>query len=87
MATKRAYNLFISFLIEWILLEISTAILLYFGVPHWLTTVSLIVFSLGGLISFVLWIISYLRYRDYSKRLLLLLQLKKNDKAEISIRI
>ncbi|WP_457750678.1 hypothetical protein [Thermococcus sp.] len=33
-AIKRAYNLFLSFLIEWILLGISTAILLYFGVPH-----------------------------------------------------
>ncbi|WP_297535795.1 hypothetical protein [Thermococcus sp.] len=32
-AIKRAYNLFISFLIEWILLGISTAILLYSGFP------------------------------------------------------
>jgi ABC-type multidrug transport system fused ATPase/permease subunit len=85
-AIKRAYNLFISFLIEWILLGISTAILLYFGIPYWLTTISLIVFSLGSLVSFVLWIISYLRYKDYTKQLLVI-QLKKSDKAEISIKI
>jgi len=86
LATDRAYALWVNFLIYWILIGIANSVLLIYGIPHWLTTVSIYAFSLFGFLSFVLWIISYLRYRDYSKRLLAI-QLKKSDKAEISIKI
>ena len=86
LATERAYTLFINFLVSWILLGAVNGLLIYYGPPHWLTTLSIGLFSLFGFVSFVLWIISYLRYRDYSKKLLVI-QLKKNEKAEISIKI
>ena len=86
LATERAYALFVDFLVSWILLGAVNGVLIYYGPPHWLTTLSIGLFSLFGFVSFVLWIISYLRYRDYSKKLLVI-QLKKNEKAEISIKI
>jgi len=86
LATKRAYTLFVNFLVSWILLGAINGLLIYYGPPHWLTTLSIGLFSLLSFVSFVLWIISYLRYRDYSKKLLVI-QLKKNEKAEISIKI
>ncbi|WP_297505129.1 hypothetical protein [Thermococcus sp.] len=86
LATERAYTLFVNFFVSWILLGAVNGVLIYYGPPHWLTTLSIGLFSLFGFISFILWIISYLRYRDYSKKLLVI-QLKKNEKAEISIKI
>ncbi|WP_048146573.1 hypothetical protein [Pyrococcus abyssi] len=86
VATRTAYNVFIWSLIIWILVGTSVGILGYIGPPHWLTTISIYVFSLVSLTSFILMIISYLRYRDYSKKLLAI-QLKKSGKAEISIKI
>ncbi len=86
LATKRAYTLFVNFFVAWILLGAVNGVLIYYGPPHWLTTLSIGLFSLFGFISLILWIISYLRYRDYSKKLLVI-QLKKDEKAEISIKI
>ncbi|WP_297550607.1 hypothetical protein [Thermococcus sp.] len=45
-----------------------------------------VILSLVGTTSFVLMIFSYLRYRDYTKQLLAI-QLKKSDKAELSIKL
>ena len=86
LATKRAYTLFVNFFVYWIILGVANVFLIYTGPLHWFTTLSMAVFSLFGFISLILWIISYLRYRDYSKKLLVI-QLKKNEKAEISIKI
>jgi len=86
LATQRAYALFVNFFIYWIIFGVANAALIYFAPPHWLTTISIYTFSLFGFISFILWIISYLRYRDYTKQLLAI-QLKKSDKAEIAIKI
>ncbi len=85
LAMERAYALFANLFVYWILLGIANAVLIYLGPPHWLTTVSIGVFSIAAFLSFVLWIISYLRYRDYSKKLFLL-QLNKG-KAEVAIKI
>ncbi|CAD5245054.1 protein of unknown function [Thermococcus camini] len=54
--------------------------------PSWITSLSIILFPIFGFINFVLMIWAYLRYRRYSKQLFAI-QLKKNDKAEISIKI
>ena len=85
LAVNRAYSLFVDFFAYWILIGVANSILLLYGIPHWLTTVSIGVFSIAAFLSFVLWIISYLRYRDYSKKLFLL-QLNKG-KAEVAIKI
>jgi len=85
LAVNRAYSLFVNFFAYWILIGVANSILLLYGIPHWLTTVSIGVFSIAAFLSFVLWIISYLRYRDYSKKLFLL-QLNKG-KAEVAIKI
>lgn len=86
LAIERAYGLFVNFFTDWIILGIANTGLIFLGPPHWFTTISIYAFSLFGFISFILWIISYLRYRDYSKRLFAI-QLKKSDKAEISIKL
>ncbi|NJE11395.1 hypothetical protein [Thermococcus sp. MAR1] len=85
LAVNRAYALFVNFLAYWILLGIINSIMMFYAPPHWLTTISTAVFSIAAFLSFILWIISYLRYRDYSKKLFLL-QLNKG-KAEVAIKI
>ena len=55
-------------------------------IPSAIIQLSGVILSLVGTASFVLMIISYLRYRDYTKQLLAI-QLKKSDKAEIAIKI
>ncbi len=54
LAVNMAYSLFVNFLAYWILIGIANSILLLYGIPHWLTTVSIGVFSIAAFLSFIL---------------------------------
>ena len=79
------------FLERWIETGVALGLLLLGMLKGWFTLstfiqLSSIILSLVGMTSFFLMIFSYLRYRDYTKQLLAI-QLKKSDKAEISIKL
>ncbi len=90
-AIEVSYEAFKEFFSTWIASGIALAVMIIGIIRGWFissTVVQLsgVILSLVGTASFILMIFSYLRYRDYTKQLLAI-QLKKTDKAELSIKL
>ena len=90
-ALEYSEEAFKSSLSGWILSGLALAfaeVALWKGWLLWVAPIliTLIIVSISGTVSFVLMIISYLRKRSIEKALFAI-QLKKSDKAEISIKI
>ncbi len=87
MSRKALYG----FLERWIETGVALGLLLLGILKGWFTLSTVIqlssfILSLVGMTAFFLMVFTYLRYRDYTKQLLAI-QLKKSDKAELSIKI
>ena len=92
LASGRAYEAFKAFLIGWIIAGVGNAALWYAimegALPYDSTITKLAVIGgpLLGFVLFVLMIFTYVKHKEYDKELFAI-QLKKSDKAEISIKI
>ena len=92
LASGRAYEAFKASLIGWIIAGVGNAALWYAimegALPYDSTITKLAVVGgpLLGFVLFVLMIFTYLKHKEYDKQLFAI-QLKKSDKAEISIKI
>ncbi|MEO2151526.1 MAG: hypothetical protein ABGW50_02600, partial [Thermococcus sp.] len=73
---------------SWVILGIANAIVVWFmmSIQHWVIHLAILTYTIVGALSFILGVLSYLRYRDYSKKLFLI-QLHDIDKTEVSIKI
>ncbi|MCD6373533.1 MAG: hypothetical protein J7L37_08345 [Thermococcus sp.] len=92
LASGRAYEAFKASLIGWIIAGVGNAALWYAimegALPYDSTITKLAVIGgpLLGFVLFVLMIFTYVKHKEYDKELFAI-QLKKSDKAEISIKI
>jgi len=92
LASGRAYEAFKASLIGWIIAGVGNAALWYAimegALPYDSTITKLAVVGglLLGFVLFVLVIFTYLKHKEYDKELFAI-QLKKSDKAEISIKL
>ena len=92
LASGRAYEAFKASLIGWIIAGVGNAALWYAimegALPYDSTIIKLAVVGgpLLGFVLFVLMIFTYLKHKEYDKELFAI-QLKKSDKAEISIKL
>ena len=92
LASRRAYEAFKASLIGWIITGVGNAALWYAimegALPYDSTITKLAVIGgpLLGFVLFVLMIFTYVKHKEYDKELFAI-QLKKSDKAEISIKI
>ncbi|WP_297535104.1 hypothetical protein [Thermococcus sp.] len=92
LASRRAYEAFKASLIGWIITGVGNAVLGYaimegalqYDSP--ITKLAVVGGPLLGFTLFVLMIFTYLKHKEYDKQLFAI-QLKKSDKAEISIKI
>ena len=92
LASGRAYEAFKASLIGWIIAGVGNAVLGYaimegalqYDSP--ITKLAVVGGPLLGFTLFVLMIFTYLKHKEYDKQLFAI-QLKKSDKAEISIKI
>ena len=87
LASRRAYEAFKASLIGWIITGVGNAALWYAIIEGaTITKPAVLGGSLLGFILFVLMTFTYLKHKEYDKRLFAI-QLKKSDKAEISIKL
>jgi hypothetical protein len=88
LAVQKAHYLLDYFFTSWFVLGIVNGIVVWFmmHIQHWVIRLSILTYTMMGILSFTLGVLSYLRYRDYNKKLFLI-QLQDMSKTEIAIKI